>query len=163
MRPAHDRDGNRLSDDERSTAVGQFLRRSRLDEIPQLYNILIGEMSFVGPRPLLSADQPKESTARHLVRPGLTGMAQVFGARDMSPEDKNALDIWYVRHASLRLDLSILVRTLLVIVRGERLDQRAVRAAHKGVQRFLAANVDGGLQLRTEPATTDGQASRALG
>ena len=106
MRPAHDAEGNRLSDDMRSSVVGDLLRRTRLDEIPQLYNILTGEMSFVGPRPLLPTDQPMETSARLLVRPGLTGMAQVFGARDISPEDKNALDIWYVQHASLGLGSS---------------------------------------------------------
>ena len=163
MRPAHDRAGARISDEKRSSIVGRFLRRSRLDEIPQLYNILTGEMSFVGPRPLLPSDQPTETTARLLVRPGLTGMAQVFGARDISPEDKNALDIWYVRHASLWLDAKILVRTPLVMLRGERVDQRAVRAARKAFDRLMAKNVDSGSQQATATqATANGQAARAL-
>ena len=117
----------------------------------------------MGPRPLLPTDQPMERSARQLVRPGLTGMAQVFGARDISPEDKNALDIWYVQHASLGLDIKILVRTPLVMLRGERVDQRAVRAARRGFERLMAKNVDSGShQARTEQATADGQAARAL-
>jgi lipopolysaccharide/colanic/teichoic acid biosynthesis glycosyltransferase len=164
MRPAHDGRGNRLTDDMRSSVVGRFLRRSRLDEIPQLYNILAGEMSFVGPRPLLPSDQPTERSARQLVRPGLTGMAQVFGARDISPEDKNALDIWYVQHASLWLDIKILVRTPLVMLRGERVNERAVRAAQKGFGRLMAMNTaSGSQQIKAERATANGQAARVLG
>ena len=93
MCPAHDEDGNRIPDELRLSTVGRLLRRTRFDELPQLYNILIGEMSFVGPRPLLPVDQPKEVGARLLVRPGLTGLAQVHGGRNISAEDKNALDI----------------------------------------------------------------------
>jgi hypothetical protein len=86
-------------------------------------------------------------------------VAQVFGARDISPEDKNALDIWYVQHASLGLDIKILVRTPLVLLRGERVNQFALRAARKGFERFVAENVDSGLhQVRTEQTTADGRA-----
>ena len=99
-------------------SLDDLLRRTRLDELPQLYNVLIGEMSFVGPRPLLPVDQPVETSARLLVRPGLTGLAQVRGGRNISPEDKNALDIWYVRNASLWLDIKILLQTPIVMIEG---------------------------------------------
>jgi lipopolysaccharide/colanic/teichoic acid biosynthesis glycosyltransferase len=122
MRPAHDAMGVRIPDDQRSSKVGRLLRRTRLDELPQLYNIIIGEMSFVGPRPLLPADQPFETGLRLAVRPGLTGLAQVCGGRDMAAEDKNALDVWYAQNASLWLDIKILFRTMIVVVRGERLE-----------------------------------------
>jgi lipopolysaccharide/colanic/teichoic acid biosynthesis glycosyltransferase len=138
MRAAHDGEGRRIADEKRSSVVGRFLRRTRIDEIPQLYNILVGEMSFVGPRPLLRVDQPIEMSARLLVRPGLTGLAQVYGTRDMSPDDKNALDIWYVRHASLWLDVKILLRTPNVMMRVERVDhhvlRNALRAARAGLE-----------------------------
>ena len=120
MAAAHDRQGCRIPDEQRSSAIGSFLRRTRFDELPQLYNILIGEMSFVGPRPLLPVDQPDGDKRRLLVRPGLTGWAQVNGGRTLSVNDKTALDIWYVKNASLRLDIKILVRTALFALGGER-------------------------------------------
>jgi lipopolysaccharide/colanic/teichoic acid biosynthesis glycosyltransferase len=130
MRPAHDSNGNRIPDQWRSSNIGNLLRRSRLDELPQLYNILLGEMSFIGPRPLLPVDQPQRQTSRLVVRPGLTGWAQVNGGRDISPEDKAALDIWYILNASLWLDILILLRTLGMLVLGERENPSAVQAAH---------------------------------
>src|SRR5262249_61992957 len=93
MRPAYDTDGRRAPDELRSSSIGKFLRRSRLDELPQIYNILVGEMSFVGPRPLLPVDQPQWQNSRLAVRPGLTGWAQIKGGRDIPPEDKLALDV----------------------------------------------------------------------
>jgi lipopolysaccharide/colanic/teichoic acid biosynthesis glycosyltransferase len=129
MRSAHDRNGARIPDDERLSPVGNLLRRTRLDELPQLYNILCGDMSFVGPRPLLPVDQAASSAARLLVRPGLTGWAQVAGGREVSASDKAALDIWYVRNASLRVDLMVIARTLPMVVFGERLNARAVQQA----------------------------------
>ena len=127
-------DGNRISDQLRSSNIGNLLRRSRLDELPQLYNILLGEMSFVGPRPLLPVDQPQWQNSRLVVRPGLTGWAQVNGGRDISPEDKAALDIWYIVNASLWLDISILLRTLVMLVLGERVnrERRTSRALNAG-------------------------------
>jgi lipopolysaccharide/colanic/teichoic acid biosynthesis glycosyltransferase len=122
MRPGHDGEGNRVPDELRLSKLGRLLRRTRFDELPQLYNILIGEMSFVGPRPLLPVDQPNEVGPRLLVRPGLTGLAQVHGGRNISAEDKNALDISYIRSASLWLDIKILLRTFMVLIRGERVD-----------------------------------------
>src|SRR5208337_5259211 len=95
----------------------------------QLFNILRGEMSFVGPRPLLPRDQPEAYRARLLVRPGLTGWAQVVGGRDISPEDKAALDVWYVRNASLALDIEIAIRTVPVVLFGERISVSLIERA----------------------------------
>ena len=126
-------DGRRLPDTHRVSNIGRFMRRTRLDELPQLINIIRGDMSFVGPRPLLPQDQPKASAARLLVRPGLTGWAQIVGGRDIPPEDKAALDLWYVRNASLLLDLRIFARTIPIILFGERISQSLIeRARRKG-------------------------------
>ena len=122
MGAAHDTQGRHLADNERVSLIGRFLRRTRLDEIPQLYNILTGEMSFVGPRPLLPVDQPAAYAARMLIRPGLTGWAQVNGGRYVSAADKAALDVWYVENASLWLDLKIFWATVSVVLFGERVD-----------------------------------------
>ncbi len=134
MLAPHDRHGRRVPDEQRVSAIGRFLRRSRLDELPQLYNILVGDMSFVGPRPLLSADQSSVASGRLLVRPGLTGWAQVRGGRQVSMADKAALDIWYVRNASLALDLEILARTLPMLLFGERICPAAITQAWRDLQ-----------------------------
>jgi lipopolysaccharide/colanic/teichoic acid biosynthesis glycosyltransferase len=129
MAAAYDRRDRRIPDEKRLSAIGRFLRRTRFDELPQLYNILVGEMSFVGPRPLLPEDQPDGDMTRLLVRPGLTGWAQVNGGRDLSVNDKTALDLWYVKNASLWLDAKILLRTVMTIAKGERRDEGAIRTA----------------------------------
>ncbi|MGD9669396.1 MAG: sugar transferase [Hyphomicrobiaceae bacterium] len=129
MAGAHDQAGRRLRDDERHSRIGAILRRTRLDELPQLFNILLGHMSFVGPRPLLPVDQSPDHAARLLVRPGLTGWAQVNGGREVSLSDKAALDVWYVRNASLALDLRIAARTIPMVVYGERTNLDAIRRA----------------------------------
>jgi lipopolysaccharide/colanic/teichoic acid biosynthesis glycosyltransferase len=129
MRAAHDHFGMRLADEARVSAIGRFLRRTRLDELPQVYNILWGEMSLVGPRPLLSKDNASVYGARLLVRPGLTGWAQVNGGREISGADKAALDVWYLRNATLWLDLTILMRTAAMMVTGDRTRRETVRAA----------------------------------
>ena len=161
MRRLHDKDGRRIADELRSTRVGCLLRRTRLDELPQLYNILVGEMSFVGPRPLLPCDQPDDTALRLSLRPGLTGMAQVHGKATMSPNDKNALDVWYIHNASLWLDFKILLRTLLVFVRGERVDHTMLRMALDQVERLktqgeLVSIVPSSLRRRTELAQSVG-------
>ena len=92
--------------------IGRFLQRTRLDELPQLWNVLSGSMSLIGPRPLLPVDQPNDFTIRLTVRPGLTGWAQVCGGKSISVEEKTALDEWYIRHASLSLDLTIVLQTI---------------------------------------------------
>jgi lipopolysaccharide/colanic/teichoic acid biosynthesis glycosyltransferase len=129
MRAPHDRYNRRIPDDQRSSAIGQFLRRSRLDELPQLYNVLLGDMSLIGPRPLLPCDQSPDCVARLSVRPGITGWAQVNGGRVISTPDKLILDIWYVQNASLMLDFVIVFRTLRMVLFGDRINAEAVNQA----------------------------------
>lgn len=113
-------DGSLLPDAQRMTPFGRFLRASSLDELPELWNVLRGEMSLVGPRPLLMEYLPlytPQQARRHEVRPGITGWAQVNGRNAISWQDKFALDVWYVDHRSMWLDLKILwltVRKVLV-------------------------------------------------
>ncbi len=107
--------GNLLPDAERLTAVGKLVRKTSLDEIPQLINVLKGEMSLVGPRPLLPEYLPlynEEQKKRHHVKPGITGWAQVNGRNAISWEQKFALDVWYVENQNFLLDLKILFLTL---------------------------------------------------
>jgi sugar transferase EpsL len=115
-------DGCLLPDSRRLTPIGRFLRKTSLDELPQLWNVLRGEMSFVGPRPLLTEYLPRYSERqrrRHEVRPGITGWAQVHGRNTLSWEEKFELDVWYVDHRSALLDLQILLLTLLKVSRRE--------------------------------------------
>jgi len=134
MRASHDEEGRRIPDEMRVSKIGRMLRRTRLDELPQLLNVISGEMSFVGPRPLLPIDQPAEYSARLLIRPGLTGWAQVNGGRNVAADDKAAMDVWYARNASFLLDLKILMRTLIVIVRGERGGAQAIDRAWRDLR-----------------------------
>ncbi|MGJ0531801.1 sugar transferase [Methylocystis sp.] len=115
MRDARDAAGDLLPDGERLTSLGRFLRASSLDELPELWNVLKGDMSLVGPRPLLMEYLPlysQEQARRHEVRPGVTGWAQVNGRNALSWREKFALDVWYVDNQSLALDLKILWLTL---------------------------------------------------
>lgn len=130
MTDAVDAHGELLPDSERVTAWGRFLRRSRLDELPGLWSIARGDMAFVGPRPLLPetvSSLGERGRERSKVLPGLTGWAQVNGNALLELDDKIALDLFYVRHASWRLDLAILLRTILVMVLGEKLPERGAR------------------------------------
>jgi lipopolysaccharide/colanic/teichoic acid biosynthesis glycosyltransferase len=115
MNDKRDADGNLLPDSERLTLVGSIVRKTSLDELPQLLNVLKGEMSLVGPRPLLTEYIPlysAEQARRHNVRPGITGWAQVNGRNAISWKEKFELDVWYVDHQSFLLDLKILYRTV---------------------------------------------------
>ncbi|MBA6420244.1 sugar transferase [Pseudomonas sp. 5Ae-yellow] len=115
MKDALDADGNPLPDSERLTAFGQFLRSSSLDELPELWNVLKGDMSLVGPRPLLMEYLPlysAEQVRRHDVRPGITGWAQINGRNALSWEEKFKLDVWYVDNQSFWLDIKILFLTV---------------------------------------------------
>ena len=115
MKDATDSSGNLLPDSMRMTAFGKMLRSSSLDELPELWNVLKGDMSLVGPRPLLMEYVPlynKEQTRRHEMRPGITGWAQINGRNAISWEEKFKLDVWYVDHQSLKLDLKILLLTI---------------------------------------------------
>ena len=118
MRSCFDRNGKSVSESERLSVLGRLLRWTHVDEIPQLANILIGSMSVVGPRPLLPLDQPNNDVSRLQVRPGLTGLAQINGGTSLSADEKSALDQWYIEHASLLLDVKIILRTIWVVIRG---------------------------------------------
>ena len=118
MKDAIDTEGNPLPDDERLTAFGKTLRNTSLDELPELWNVIKGDMSLVGPRPLLMEYLPlysDEQARRHDVRPGITGHAQVNGRNAISWDDKFKLDTWYVDNQSLWLDIKIMVKTLKIV------------------------------------------------
>lgn len=126
MRHATDARGEPLPDGERLTGLGAFLRRSSLDELPQLFNVLRGDMSLVGPRPLLTEYLPLYSAhqaRRHDVRPGITGWAQVNGRNATSWPARFELDLWYVEHASFGLDLKILWLTVARVFSGAGVSQ----------------------------------------
>ena len=119
MKDATDKEGNVLPDSQRLTDFGKKLRASSLDELPELWNVLKGDMSLVGPRPLLMEYLPlynAEQAKRHNVRPGVTGYAQVNGRNSLSWEDKFKLDTWYVENQSLWLDMKILLKTVKKVI-----------------------------------------------
>ncbi|MCL4180306.1 MAG: sugar transferase [Verrucomicrobia bacterium] len=122
MTDACDGNGELLSDEERCPAFGRFLRSTSLDELPELWNVLKGEMSLVGPRPLMMVYLERyspEQARRHEVLPGITGWAQVNGRNAISWDDKFKLDVWYVDHRTLWLDFKILVLTALKVFKRE--------------------------------------------
>lgn len=130
-----DADGNPLPDEERLTAFGQFLRKTSLDELPQLWNVLKGNMSFVGPRPLLVAYLDRyspEQARRHEFTPGITGWTQVKGRNNLGWEEKFKLDVWYVDNWSLWLDLKILLLTVVKVLQQEGISQ----AGHATMEEF---------------------------
>ncbi len=129
-----DKQGNLLSDDARLTTAGKIIRKLSLDELPQLFNVLKGEMSFVGPRPLLMEYLPlynKEQSRRHNVRPGITGWAQINGRNAIEWEDKFKLDTWYVDNQSLYLDVKILLLTILKVFKSEDVSQEGQATTEK--------------------------------
>ncbi len=122
MTDERDEQGNPLPDDERLTRLGEFLRRTSLDELPELLNVLRGDMSLVGPRPLIFRYLDRytpEQARRHLARPGITGLAQISGRNALPWGERFALDVWYVDHLSLLLDLRILALTVWKVLRRE--------------------------------------------
>ncbi|QRM56445.1 sugar transferase [Sinorhizobium sp. BG8] len=134
MSDARDADGRLLSDSERATGFGRLLRRSRLDELPEFWNVLIGDMSVIGPRPLLPqtvASLGEAGLRRCALRPGLTGWAQISGNAKLTNEDKLDLDLWYIENRSFRVDLQILAATVLVMILGEKLNERHLDAARR--------------------------------
>ena len=140
------------------SAVGRFLRRTRLDELPQLWNVLCGDMSLIGPRPLLPADQPDDFTIRLAVRPGLSGWAQVCGGKLIGLDEKAALDEWYIRHASIWRDLDIIGRTIgMLLFTGDRRDEKAIAVAVREQQAAaieMAQSDQPVLHKKNAPATT---------
>ena len=135
LRTMHDyvaADGQLAPVEVRLSGVGRWLRRFRIDELFQLLNVVRGEMALIGPRPLIAEDlenMPDRGRGRVLVRPGITGWAQVNGGNDLSPEEKYALDVWYVAHASPGLDLRIVGMTLAMMLRAERRREEAIAEA----------------------------------
>ena len=130
MTDAKDADGNLLPDNERITKFGGIVRKTSIDELPQLINVLKGDMSLVGPRPLLFKYIPlysEEQLKRHDVRPGITGWAQVNGRNSISWIDKFSLDVYYVNNVSLLLDIKILWKTVMKVVKSEGVNQSGDR------------------------------------
>jgi len=122
MRDLYDSDGNLLPDAERLTRFGRFMRSFSLDEIPELFNVLLGDMSLVGPRPLLMSYLPRysaEQMRRHNVIPGMTGWAQVNGRNALSWPKRLRMDVWYVDNWSFWLDIKILVMTMIKVLKRE--------------------------------------------
>ena len=127
MTDKRDKNGDLLPDEDRITTFGQFLRKTSLDELPGLFNVLKGDMSFVGPRPLLVEYLPlynEEQRKRHNVKPGITGWAQVNGRNAITWEEKFELDVWYVENWSIWLDIKILLLTLVKVIRREGINQK---------------------------------------
>jgi lipopolysaccharide/colanic/teichoic acid biosynthesis glycosyltransferase len=140
MRDAVDADGNPLADSERMTPFGSFLRASSLDELPELWNVLKGDMSLVGPRPLLMEYLPlysQEQNRRHEARPGVTGWAQVNGRNALGWDEKFELDVWYVDNQSFWLDLKIIFMTIkkVVVKEGISADGEATMSKFTGNKR----------------------------
>lgn len=128
MTDERDEWGNLLPDEKRLTAVGRLLRKTSIDEIPQLLNVFLGHMSFVGPRPLLKEYLPlynAEQLRRHLVKPGITGWAQVNGRNTIGWEQKFEYDIWYVDHICFALDLKILFLTMIKVLKAEGISSKS--------------------------------------
>ncbi len=126
--------GQLLSDEIRLTPFGKFLRKFSLDELPQLVNVIKGDMSLVGPRPLLIEYLPRysqEQARRHDIMPGITGWAQVNGRNNLPWEEKFELDIWYIDHMSFWLDVKILWLTMLILIKAKDVQQRGYSTAAK--------------------------------
>jgi lipopolysaccharide/colanic/teichoic acid biosynthesis glycosyltransferase len=129
-------DGDILDDAARQTGFGRLLRRTRLDELPQLWNVLVGDMSLIGPRPLLPRDLPEFGKAVHerfRVRPGITGWAQVNGGHQLTTEEKMALDLWYIRTYRPSLDVLICLKTICMMAFGEEVNRQAIAEAARAM------------------------------
>jgi undecaprenyl phosphate N,N'-diacetylbacillosamine 1-phosphate transferase len=134
MSDTRDKNGNLLPDDQRLTAFGKWVRKTSVDELPQLLNILAGDMSFVGPRPLLVEYLPLysvEQGRRHEVKPGITGWAQVNGRNAISWQQRFMLDVWYVDHISFMLDMKILALTFIKVLKAEGVSSRTSQTMEK--------------------------------
>ena len=129
MTDERDAEGNLLPDKDRLTAVGKFVRSTSIDELPQLINVLKGDMALVGPRPLLPEYLPLysiEQARRHEVRPGISGWAQVNGRNNVLWNEKLAMDIWYVNHVSLKIDIHVIIKTIKSVILRESVEVAGV-------------------------------------
>ena len=129
MTDERDDDGNLLPDSVRLTKVGKFVRSTSIDELPQLINVLKGDMALVGPRPLLPEYLPyytEEENHRHDVRPGISGWAQVNGRNNVLWNEKLAMDIWYVNHVSLKIDIHVIIKTIKSVILRESVEVAGV-------------------------------------
>lgn len=134
MQEITDHDGNVIADSYRMTRLGKFLRASSLDELPELWNVIKGEMSLVGPRPLLTEYLPlynKQQARRHELKPGITGLTQVSGRNALEWQDKFNLDVWYVDNHSLWLDIKILFLTIKKVFMQEGITSKGSVSAEK--------------------------------
>jgi lipopolysaccharide/colanic/teichoic acid biosynthesis glycosyltransferase len=160
LRPPFDWRGQPVQEVQRLSWIGLLLRKMRLDELPQLLNVIVGDMSLIGPRPLLPRDQPPNPTLRLSVRPGITGWAQVNGGKLLTAKEKDELDEWYIRNASFWLDLQIVFMTIQVIFRGERRSEGALAKAH-AVRRDIFHDWQGG-SVASIPLVPERKARSAL-
>lgn len=129
MTDERDAEGNLLPDKDRLTKVGKFVRSTSIDELPQLINVLKGDMALVGPRPLLPEYLPyytEEENHRHDVRPGISGWAQVNGRNNVLWNEKLAMDIWYVNHVSLKIDIHVIIKTIKSVILRESVEVAGV-------------------------------------
>ena len=134
-----DENGNLLPDEKRLKGIGKIIRSLSLDELPQLFNVLKGDMSFIGPRPLLVEYLPlynEEQRKRHLVKPGITGLAQIKGRNAISWKKKFKYDVFYVNHLSFKLDLYIICQTILKVLKREGISQKG----HATMEKFNGKN-----------------------
>ena len=139
MTDERDANGNLLDDERRLTALGEFLRESSLDELPQLWNVVKGDMSIVGPRPLLVKYLERyapQQARRHEVKPGITGLAQIKGRNAISWEKKFQLDVWYIDNWSLWLDLKILIITFFKVLQKEGIDEKGQVSSSEFLGKF---------------------------
>lgn len=131
MTDERDENGALLPDEQRLTKVGQFVRSTSIDELPQLINVLKGDMALIGPRPLLVrylSWYTEEEKHRHDVRPGITGYAQCHGRNDVTWDEKLAMDVWYVQHVSMIVDIKIIIRTIISVLKRESVEVAGVEA-----------------------------------
>lgn len=159
MTDARDATGALLPDEARATRVGQIARSLSVDELPELVNVLKGEMSLVGPRPLLMRYLPRysaEQARRHDVRPGITGWAQVNGRNDIAWDRKLDMDVWYVDHCSFRLDLFILLKTVWKVVRRDGIGQEG----HFSSPEFMGSTEESAHSPQTVPPAAPGRIHR---
>lgn len=143
MNEERDESGKLLPDLQRITPVGRFIRNTSLDELPQLWNVLKGDMSLIGPRPLLVRYLPlysPEQMRRHDVRPGITGWAQCHGRNTLTWADKFKLDVWYVDHCSFRTDIEIILTTIKKVVKHEGISQEGVANQRFTMEEFNGQN-----------------------